>query len=91
VDHRLAEPPASYAARWFAFDNATGSATPRGETTAAGPSMAAPAGLPTAAGAHVQVDITATHAGFASWAQPVRAWFRRDAAGWTLVGLERQP
>jgi hypothetical protein len=91
VDHRLADAPSAYAARWSVFDNATGTATPLGETSAAGATLAAPAGLPTAVGAYVQVDLSATHAGFAQWAQPVRAWFRRDAGGWTLVGLERRP
>jgi len=51
----------------------------------------APAGLPATSGAYIQVEIIATHATHASWKQPVRAFFLRQAAGWKLVGLERMP
>jgi len=91
VDHRLAEAPASYRATWSTFDNATGETRPLGETTSARPSMQAPAGLPAATGAYVQVEIAADHAGFANWKQPVRVFFLRQPAGWKLVGLERTP
>jgi hypothetical protein len=91
VDHRLADAPASYRATWSTFDNATGQTRPLGETTSVRSPMQAPAGLPTAPGTYIQVEIVADHAGFASWKQPVRAFFLRQAAGWKLVGLERMP
>jgi hypothetical protein len=47
--------------------------------------------LPAAPGAYIQVELTAEHASFASWKEPVRAFFRREAAGWKLVGLSRMP
>jgi len=89
VDHRLADPPASYAATWSTFDNTTGRAQSFGQTTSTSATMEAPAGLPATSGAYIQVEISATHATHASWKQPVRAFFLRQAASWKLVGLER--
>lgn len=91
VDHRLTDPPTSYRATWSTFDNATGATRPLGETTGAGSPMRAPAGLPTTPGSYIQVEIAADHANHASWTQPVRAFFLRQAAGWKLVGFERMP
>ena len=53
--------------------------------------MAAPPGLPTAAGAYVEIDITADSAGHPAWQQPVKTYFRNTGGGWKLVGLERLP
>lgn len=89
VDHRLADAPASYQAVWSAFDNATGQSRPIGTTTSVRSPIPAPAGLPASTGAYLEVAITADHARFASWKQPVRVYFRREASGWKLVGLER--
>jgi hypothetical protein len=89
VDHRLAAPPASYAARWSTFDNATGESRPIGETKGERSPVQAPAGLPAVPGAYIQVELAADHPQFASWKQPVRVFFRREAQGWKLVGLER--
>jgi hypothetical protein len=91
VDHRLAEPPASYTARWSSFDNATGQSKPMGETKSERSPVQAPAGLPTASGAYIQVELSADHPNFANWKQPVHAFFVRQAQGWKLVGLERMP
>ena len=52
--------------------------------------MQAPRDLPTAADSFIQIEIAATSAEQPSWAKPVRVFFRRDATGWVLVGLERQ-
>ena len=49
------------------------------------------AGLPTASGSFVAVDIAADIEAYPTWKQPVRAYFRRDGGSWKLVGLERQP
>jgi len=81
VDAGLAKAPASYTLAWFAFDNATGVATPIGNTST----------LPTTNASFVQVDISTTDGPHASWAVPVHAFFRRDGASWTLVGFERLP
>jgi hypothetical protein len=89
VDARVAEAPDSYRAVWHRFDNATGATTPLGETSSREPRMQAPAGLPSTAGAYVQVDLSATSAAHPSWATPVVLHFRREAAGWKLVGLAR--
>jgi hypothetical protein len=91
VDHRLASAPASYSAKWFTFDNATGESRPIGDTSSARATMQAPAGLPTTTGMYIRVDIAATHADHPHWQQPVRAYFLRQPAGWKLVGLERMP
>ena len=48
-----------------------------------------PPALPDAAGAYVRVDIWSEHPEHKAWATPVETYFRRDAAGWTLVGLTR--
>jgi hypothetical protein len=91
VRHRFARPPGAYKAEWYAFDNATGDSSPLGTTTGATESIAAPAGLPTAAGTIVRVDISGEHSEHASWKQPVQAYFQRQASGWRLIGFERQP
>ena len=89
VNAHFAEAPAEYGAAWSRFDNATGAAQPIAETRSATTTMAGPSGLPAATGSFVEIDISADSAGHASWRQPIRTFFRRDAAGWTLVGLER--
>ena len=91
VDHEFASAPAAYAAKWFTFDNATGESTPIGDTSGAGTTLQAPAGLPTAASSYIRVEIAATHADYPHWKQPVQTYFRRDGSGWKLVGLERMP
>lgn len=91
VDYKLASAPASYSAKWFTFDNATADSRPLGETSSARATMQAPAGLPTTTGTHIRVEIAAAHPEFPHWSQPVQAYFRREAGGWKLVGLERMP
>jgi hypothetical protein len=89
VDARVAEAPESYRAVWHRFDNTTGATSALGETTSREPRVQAPAGLPAAPGAYVQVDLSATSAAHTSWATPVVLHFRREATGWKLVGLAR--
>lgn len=92
VDAGFAKPPSSYEIAWFAFDNATGAATPVGMASTVNDTQgSAPAGIPTAEGAFVRVDIKAIGAPDPSWAVPVHAFFRRDGAAWKLVGFERLP
>jgi len=87
---RVAMPPESYRAVWSNFDNATGQASRIGETTAKEERMQAPQ-LPSAEGAFVKVELSAASAKNPTWAQPVSAYFRREAGGWKLVGFERLP
>jgi hypothetical protein len=91
VDADVAKAPRSYRAAWFAFDNATSALRPLSESSSATTTMAVPAGLPTAIGSFVAVDISADGTDHASWRRPVRAYFRRQAEGWKLVGLDRMP
>ena len=85
----VAQGTVAYRAAWMTFDNATGQTKPIGETTSATTTIAAPSGLPSSG--FVAVDIAADSAGYPSWKQPVRAYFRQDGGSWKLVGLERMP
>ena len=85
----VAKGPASYRASWMLFDNATGATKPLSETTSATTTIPAPGDLPSSG--FVAVDIAADRDGHPAWKVPVRAFFRRDGAGWKLVGLERMP
>ena len=88
----VASAPASYEIAWFAFDNATRTATPIGAPAASNrEGAAAPAGLPAADGSYVRVDIKALDPAHPSWAIPVRAYFHRTGGAWKLVGFERMP
>jgi hypothetical protein len=87
----VAKPPATYRASWFQFDNATGDTRPLSETTGTTTSIDAPRGLPTAVDSFIAVDISADAKEHATWRKPIRTYFRLDADGWKLVGLERMP
>ena len=81
----------TYRAAWMLFDNATGDTKPISTTESQTTTLTAPAGLPTAAGSYIQVDISADLAAYPTWKQPIMTHFRRTAQGWELVGLERLP
>jgi hypothetical protein len=83
--------PAGYVAEWRQFDNATGTTRPLGESRGSAAALKAPRDLPSAPGDMVQIDVRGDDAGRPEWRQPVRLHFRRSAAGWTLVGLDRSP
>ncbi|MEP7116165.1 MAG: hypothetical protein ABI880_01180 [Acidobacteriota bacterium] len=91
VQAGAATAPGRYDAAWAVFDNATSSSRPLAATTSATPTLAAPAGLPTLAGAYLSVNLSADSPEHPSWKEPLRLHFRRDAGGWTLVGLQRLP
>jgi len=91
VQAGFAAPPESYKATWSGFENATGQSNPLGETTVSGERMQAPAQLPSSPGAYVKVEMSATSSTQPDWARPVVVYFRRQPAGWQLVGLERMP
>jgi hypothetical protein len=83
----VAQPPTGYEAAWYRFDNVTGIRTPIGVTKSATPTMAAAGALE---GEFVSVDVSAV-GGVAAWRTPASLYFRRSSAGWSLVGLTRQP
>jgi hypothetical protein len=85
----IAPPTGGYRVDWARFDNPTGSVTPIGESTIApGDQPPAPAPLPSAPGSFVRIQIRPVAPAQTMWA-PAVADFRRTAAGWTLVGLDR--
>ncbi len=90
VNAKVSTPPTGYAITWSRFDNATDThQTVGSETTAQSPTARAPQGLET--GQFVAVTVKTSHPDRPAWAQPIRAFFRREGAGWRTVGLERQP
>jgi len=91
VAARVAEAPSAYHAVWSQFDNATGEARHIADTQSPTTSMQAPAGLPTAADSYLELSLSADSSEHPAWKQPIRTHFRRDGAGWKLVGLERMP
>ena len=93
VDAGVASAPTGgYRVTWLNFDNATGAATPLGTpVTASGLEAQAPAPLPTAGDGMVRVEVAAIGGADASWLVPVSAYFRRNNAGWQLVGFDRLP
>ncbi len=91
VQYHFADAPSSYKAAWYRFDNATGESSRIGETENRELRMQAPAGLPSAPGQYVKVELSAVDAKQASWATPIQVYFRKVDAGWRLVGLERLP
>jgi hypothetical protein len=89
--HGFATAPRQYTATWFTFDNISGQTAALGASDATTTRLAAPVALPASAGAYIRVDIAADHPDHPRWRTPVRAFFRRTAGAWTLVGLERLP
>ena len=88
VDARVAPPPASYQAEWFAFDNATGESEPLGASSGRDERLAAPVPLP---GGIIRIAVRAIGSEHRAWEEPVNAYFRQHAKGWKLVGLFRLP
>lgn len=85
--HAGTEPAGGYQVRWDSFDNLTGATTAIGDATLASGARSVELGaLRDVPGTFVR--ITASLVAPAAPA-PVHAYFRRDAAGWTLVGLDR--
>jgi hypothetical protein len=86
VDAHVSAAPSGYEASWSVFDNATGESRALGVSSAATPTIQAPA-LP--AGGFIKVDVRATGAQVTAWTQPLSLFFRRASDGWSLVGLDR--
>jgi hypothetical protein len=86
----VSTPPTGYSISWTRFDNVTDTHTAvGGETTVPSPSARAPQGLETSQ--FVAVSVKTLHPERPRWAEPVRAYFRREGGTWRTVGLERQP
>jgi len=80
--------PEGYALRWSRFDNATDTHSPAGdEVTVTDAGAQAPASV-LQGGDFVSVRIATRHPRYPSWT-PVQVYFRRTAAGWRTVGLDR--
>jgi hypothetical protein len=87
----VAKTPSAYHASWMLFDNATDQTRSLSDAQSATTTMEAPRGLPVVNGSIVAVDLSADSDEHPVWKRPVRAYFRRAADNWTLVGLERMP
>jgi hypothetical protein len=75
---------------WSRFDNATGAHHALEiETTVPATTAHAPRGLE--GSEYVAVTVKSLHPDRPTWAEPVRAYFRREGTGWRTVGLERAP
>jgi hypothetical protein len=85
-------PRGGYEARWYLFDNSSGGTSPLGSPVVS-PALkvTAPAGLPTGDCVFVKIEVAAIDPPESSWTIPVQVYFRRLAAGWKLVGLQRMP
>jgi hypothetical protein len=81
----------TYHAVWMHFDNAAGTTSPIAEARSATTSIEAPRNLPITSDSYIQVDLSIDSTAYPTWHQPVHAWFRLGAEGWTLVGFERPP
>jgi hypothetical protein len=90
----VAQPGATYQARWLALDNRTGSETAIGrEIDANGPSVAIPDGVwgpADAAGSRYTIAAIATiHPRFPNWTSPVLVTLRNLNGRIEVVGVER--
>ena len=82
--------PEGYRVTWYAYDNATARTALLGRNTIDSTQRALLLpDLPVAAAAFVRIDVSAVNPPHATWAEPLRAHFKRTIAGWTLVGLSR--
>ena len=92
VQAGVAAPASEYRVSWARFDNLTHQATRAGDdVTTREPRAQAPAALMATGGPEfIEVRIAAVHPSFAAWATPVTVHFRRQGAGWQLVGVARQ-
>ena len=81
-----------YTVQWSRFENETGHhETFADEVTVTSPRVQAPADLLAVRPEYLAARIRAHHPDHPGWSQPLMAYFRRSADGWTLAGLERNP
>ena len=89
VAARVASAPVRYETSWSRFDNTTG--VPIGaavDVVSAEARVSAPAGVLQAVD-YVTVTVRTIHPDYPNWNAPVTFTFRRAAAEWQAVGLER--
>ena len=95
VAEGVADAPKRYTARWFVLNNAAGTAQPIGNAVevAGTADLALPLPAELAgrqAGEYIEVQVTGEHPSHPGWAEhPVGFSFRRTAAGWEPVGINR--
>jgi hypothetical protein len=88
VDTRRAAAPEGYEIVWATFDNATGRSTPIGApVSVTTPRAQAPAAV--LGGDFVEAAVHTRHRAYPGWRRPVIVHFRRQASGWTVVGVRR--
>lgn len=90
VDAGFAKPPAAYRAVWFGFHNETDETRRIGETSGPATRLPSPSELPQA-DEFLEIELSVAGGAMPAWERPVRAYFRRQAPGWRLVGFERMP
>jgi hypothetical protein len=85
---KAATPGRGYTVGWSRFDNTADThQLVGGEQTITEPVAKVPAGLGDSG--YVAVMVRGQHPDHPAWAQPIRAYFRREGSGWKTVGLER--
>ena len=90
VNAKASTAGSGYAITWSRFDNASDTHQPAGsEETVPSATARAPKGLENSQ--FVAVSVKSLHPDRPAWAEPMRAYFRREGTGWRTVGLERQP
>ncbi len=88
VETRRAAAPEGYEVVWASFDNTTGRSTPVGAPVSVTTARAqAPAAVLT--GDFVEAAVHTRHTTYPGWRRPVIVHFRRQAEGWTVVGVRR--
>jgi hypothetical protein len=78
----------SYTIAWASFDNASGASERVSVEKQSEPKGTAPAVLLSTA-TYIEATIWSVHPEHRGWASPVRAYFKREGAGWKTVGLLR--
>ena len=88
VDTRRAVAPEGYEIVWATFDNATGRSN-AGRRAALGHGAAAQAPAAVLTADFVEVAVHTRHPDYPDWRRPVVVHFRRQADGWSVVGIRR--
>ncbi|HXG86872.1 MAG TPA: hypothetical protein VNJ02_00940 [Vicinamibacterales bacterium] len=88
IDAGHASATARYELSWFHYDNSRGLRSFGPSEIVAMPRGVVPEAAFTARD-YAGVEIRTRHADFPNWQAAVRVYFRREAAGWTTVGIER--